>query len=233
MLRRLILPMLAIAAAMALLLALGTWQLQRHTWKTDLIAKLAARASAEPVVLAEAQRRWEADRDVAYLRVRVTGRFDHTREAHLYSTGPTTWGWQILTPLKLADGNGVLVNRGFVPDAQKAPAIRQDGLPPGEVTLTGLLSVPAETQPSFAPDNEPARNRWYWLDPAVLLPPPLPPFVLQAETVPGAPAPNGGATLREMPNNHLGYAFTWYGLAATLAVMGGLFLHGRRSPKSV
>jgi surfeit locus 1 family protein len=238
MVRSLIVPVLVIAVAIAALCGLGTWQLQRHTWKSALLEQLAARSKADPVSLAAALQKWTADRDVAYLRVRVVGRYDHTREAHLYSTGPTTWGWQVLTPLKQADGSTLLVNRGFVPDALKDPAKRADGLPSGEVTVTGLLAVPAAIQPAFAPDNEPARNRWYWLDASQLLQPPLPPYVLQAEPVPGAAAPNGGATVRDLPNNHLGYALTWYGLAVTLAVMGGLFLRGRwqssrRTPESV
>jgi surfeit locus 1 family protein len=226
--RGLIVPLGAILVAIIILLGLGTWQLTRLQWKLALIEQLAARTHAEPVELAVVDRRWQAERDVEYLRTRITGRFDHQREVHLYATGAQTWGWQILTPLVLPGGDEVLVNRGFVPHALKDPRARAAGLLASEVTVTGLLRIPAAQQQNFVPDNEPARNRWYWLDPAALLQPPRRPFVLEAESVPGAALPNGGVTRLELSNSHLGYALTWYGLAAALAVMAASWLWRRR-----
>jgi surfeit locus 1 family protein len=44
--RSLLLPAVVAAVAFAMLMALGVWQLERKTWKENLIATLAERMSA-------------------------------------------------------------------------------------------------------------------------------------------------------------------------------------------
>ncbi len=216
-------PLLFTIVAVAVMLGLGSWQLARLQWKLNLIERLEARARTAPVGLDGIAPIRAREGDVEYMRVRLTGTYQHDREVHLYATGPATWGWQVLTPLVTSTGQEVLVNRGFVPDRIKEPAARRDGLPAGPVTFVALLRAPASSRPYFSPENEPKRNRWYWVDPAQLLQPPRLPYVLEAEAIPGAPPPNGGVTRLEPSNPHLAYAFTWYSFAMILLVIFGLY----------
>ena len=63
----------------------------------------------------------------SYLRVRVEGRFDNGKERYLYAVSDGTLGWHVITPLETPDGEVVLVDRGFVPDALKEPSSRAQG----------------------------------------------------------------------------------------------------------
>ena len=126
------------AASLALLIGLGVWQLQRLEWKQGLIAQIEARAHAEPVTLKEAVTRARAGEDVGYLRVRVEGRFDNGKERYLYAVSDGTPGWHVITPLETPEGEVVLVDRGFVPDAFKEPSSRAQGEIDDAVAVTGL-----------------------------------------------------------------------------------------------
>jgi surfeit locus 1 family protein len=157
---------------------------------------------------------------------------DHARERHFLATYDGQSGFFVYTPLKLADGRFVLVNRGFVPYDRKDSATRPEGQVAGLVTITGLARDPLAEKPSFlVPDNDPGKNIFYWkdrdlmarsagLDPALLVP-----FFVDANNAPNPGGlPVGGVTIVDPPNNHLQYAVTWYGLAAALAGVLGVSL---------
>jgi surfeit locus 1 family protein len=58
----------------------------------------------------------------------------------------------------------------------------------------------------------------------------LVPFFIDADKAPNPGGlPVGGVTIIDLPNNHLQYALTWYGLAAALAAV--LILRLRRPAK--
>ena len=96
----LILPSLLTLALLPLLIGLGNWQWHRKAWKEDLIAKIDARRTAEPVSYPAALAKYVKDGDVEYLHVRVTGTFDYSHERHLYAPAAETQGWNVYTPLK-------------------------------------------------------------------------------------------------------------------------------------
>ena len=129
----------------------------------------------------------------------------------------------------------MIVNRGFVPDARREASSRPEPELAGEVTLVGLLRKP-EVMATFTPENNVARNIWHWRDLAGMAASMVPdakaelaPFFLDAEK--GSPAgrlgPQGGVTRLENANNHLQYAVTWYGIAATLIGVYVAFLRVR------
>ena len=98
----------------------------------------------------------------------------------------------------------------------------------GEVTVKGLARNPLATKPSsIVPDNDPAKNIFFWKDlDAMAASAGLPrratvlPFFIDADATPNPGGlPIGGVTTIDLPNNHLQYALTWYGLAAALAVV--------------
>ncbi|HET7594590.1 MAG TPA: SURF1 family protein, partial [Stellaceae bacterium] len=182
----------------------------------------------------------EAARPLEYHRVRVTGRFANDRELYLGATSPNgRAGYQVITPLNLADGSSILVNRGFIPQERKAPDSRAAGELEGDVTVTGLLRLPPAGKPHwFIPANSPERNYWIYVDlPAMAAAAHVDrvlPFYVDADATPNPGGlPIGGQTPIELPNDHLQYAITWYALAAGLAVIYILFIRRRVQGESV
>ncbi|MGE5511320.1 MAG: SURF1 family protein, partial [Bacteroidota bacterium] len=100
--RGLLWPTLSMLVGLAVLLSLGTWQLQRKTWKEGLLADIAARTKATPIPLDEARRRQAAGEDVEYTRVVARGRFLHDKEAFVYASGAGGPGFHLYTPLEAA-----------------------------------------------------------------------------------------------------------------------------------
>jgi len=245
---RLLWPTVAALAGLAVLLGLGTWQLERKRWKEDLLAKIAERVHAEPAKLiagkAQAVLVSEGKGDLEYRHVAVVGRFLHDKEQYLYAPTPAGLGWHVYTPLQIEPRKVVWINRGFVPDAKKTPATRPQGQVAGEVQIKGLVRLPAG-KGLFTPENDVQKNLWYWPDiPAMtaaafpdgpgkaaedLQRPETLPLVIEADARPGPPGglPKGGVTRLELPNRHLEYALTWYGLALTLIAVYSAFAIGR------
>jgi surfeit locus 1 family protein len=208
-------PTLAVLPALALLLYLGTWQVQRLDWKTRLIADVEAGLAAPPVALPDSVDP-QALRALEWRQVRVAGRFRHDLERRLVGrTMAGRLGVDLVTPLERDDGPPVLVNRGFVPEGAGEAARRPDG----RVTLVGVVRLEPEPGP-FTPDNRPQANQWYTVDIAGMaagLPRPALPVWLQAVPDAGPAAPPVPRPPRpDLRNPHLGYAVTWYGLAAAL-----------------
>lgn len=224
----------AVVLGLAVLIGLGTWQMQRREWKLALIERIEHRAHDEAISLSLAKDLWQRERDVEYYRVLLVGRFLHDQERHLYTVEQGKAGWRVVTPLVTTGGDVVLVDRGFVPEELKDPAARQAGQVTDTVELVGLARAPA--MPNwFTPENDPARNRWFWRDVAGMAAG-LPadqaeraaPFMVEAEAgaAPGG-WPRGGVTRLVLTNRHLEYALTWYGLALTLAVTAFFFARSR------
>jgi surfeit locus 1 family protein len=238
-------PTLAALAALAVLIGLGAWQMERKRWKEDLIAKIAARVHADPVPL-PAVGGSDTALDLEYLHVLVRGRFHHDKERYLYAPTAAGLGWHIYTPLELVSQprHIVWINRGFVPDASKPPATRSEGQVQGEVEVRGLVRLPA-VPGRFAAQNDPARNLWYWPDLHAMTASAFPAgpqdapggaqtptdlsLRIDADAQPEPPGglPRGGVTRLQLPNRHLEYALTWYGLAATLVGVYFFFVVSR------
>jgi len=213
----------AVSIALFLVLTgLGSWQLERRQWKEALLAKIAARVGAPAVELGEAEAMARAGDDIDYLHILARGRFLHDKERYLYAPTAAGLGWHVYTPLELAPGRVVWVNRGFVPDANKAQDTRAPGLVAGEVEVRGLARTHPK-QGAFEPDNDVTHNLWYWPDVEAMSASAFPdvagpPFAIDADRWPAVPGglPQGGVTRLQLPNRHLEYALTWYGLALTL-----------------
>jgi surfeit locus 1 family protein len=231
-LRSLIIPGLAFLMALATLLSLGTWQLQRRAWKLDLIGKIEARAYGAPgaILPASEWERWSPEAE-EYRRVGVTGRFLHEHEVAVHGLMPSgqrghpAQGFYLLTPLQMTDGSNVIVNRGFVPTQLREPASRPESRPGGEATVTGLVRSP-EKKGSFRPENDPARDVWFIRDPRQIAEAKslarVAPFLIDADDTPNPGGwPKGGQTRLTMTNDHLHYALTWFGLALVLVVVFG------------
>ena len=219
--------------ALLMLLLLGNWQLQRLAWKEDLLATIDTRMQQAPVDLDAALSTWQRDGDVDYLPVTIEGRFQHDREQYFLATHEGQSGWYVYVPLQVTEGPTVIVNRGYVPYDLKDPAKRTWQPVEGTVTIVGLARNPLSEKPgSLLPDNTPDERTWYWKDHAAmaramgLSDVSLLPFFVDVSTTDGAVSagPVGSVTRVSLPNNHLQYAVTWFGLAAALIVITGVFL---------
>lgn len=229
---RAILTGVAFLAALAILLSLGTWQVERLQWKEKLLADIAERRVAPPVTLGEIEAMAARGEDIEYRPVTVTGVFANNRERHFFATWRGQTGYYVYTPLQLPDGRFLFVNRGFVPYEAKEPEMRKQGQLTGEQTVTGLARARLAEKPSaIVPENDLAKNIFYWKDLDAMAASTgiaadrLVPFFIDAGDAPNPKGlPIGAVTQFDLPNNHLQYALTWYGLAAALV---GVMLYAR------
>lgn len=227
--RDLIPPALATLIALAILLGLGVWQLERKGEKEALIARIVSRSKAEPVA---PPADWNPARD-EFEHVRVAGRFLNDRETLVHglaageTPGRALQGYYVITPFRRDDGGMVLVNRGFVPTELKAQGDRRDGLVEGDTTVVGLMRG-SEPRTMFVPAPDPVRNEWFNRDvPGISAArgfPDAAPYLIEADAAPGGKTwPQGGQLRVDLPNNHLQYAFTWFGIAACLLGVFSVF----------
>jgi len=228
-------PTLAAAAALAVLVSLGLWQLDRLAWKEGLIATLEQRLSAPPVALPPPAEwpRLTAARD-EFLRVTLTAEFQNDREALVYTGGSTLReatggpGYWVFTPARLAGGT-LMVNRGFVPEGKQYPATRPGGQVVGPVAMVGVLRWP-EQPGLFTPAGDPVRNIWFARDAIAMAAAKgidAAPFYLDLESPePPGGLPHAGRLQPNLPNNHFGYALTWLGLAVMLVGVYAAWLFG-------
>lgn len=218
--------------ALATLIALGTWQVQRREWKHDLLARIAAERAAPPRDLVEVLSGPDDQR--AYAHVEADGTLDATRAVHVFApAGQGGADYRVIAPLDYGDGRIVLVDLGTITEAEKkalpGPVPAEAG---GLIHVEGILR-PSESQgwADAAPDVK--ANRWYVRDvPAIAAAlgfKDVPPYVLQSESPNKGGVPRPVAFQPELPDNHLAYAVTWFSLALILSVIYVL-LHLQRTP---
>jgi len=225
-------PTLFTLVAVVVCAGLGVWQVERLQWKRHLIAERAAALAAPPV--APPRMPGEAAA-MEYRRVMVAGEFLHDREILRIAAGETGGSrYDVLTPLREADGRVVFIDRGLIPVDLQDPAKRAAGQPAGLVRVTGVLRLPPQEKPSvFLPDNKPERNLWFWLDLRAMAAAgsmsEVAPFYIVADATPNPGGwPKGREVAEPLPNNHLQYAITWFALAIAALVV--YLLSQRSSP---
>lgn len=224
--------LLATVIGLAILLSLGMWQVQRLQWKQALLAQLAANARAEPIGLADAARLVSQGQDVEFVRVKFAGQYRHDAGKKMISTYDGGQGWTIIAPAVTADGWAVIVDRGNLP----GQLLGNFNKPEGEVAIEGVIRTHKAGKGYFDPLNDPKANLWYWWDvPAMLaasgLPEGLKPFPYEVQLLPSGDSagfPRPEEPKANLANNHLGYAITWFGLAATLLGVSGFYIHDLR-----
>jgi len=239
-------PTILTLAGVAVLCLLGSWQLSRMSEKRAFIERLEGQAAGAPATMPAASG-W-AGLDPASLdltRVAASGAFIGASFAGVRTTiasgGPGTrqlsgFGRWIFQGFRLADGGVILVNRGFVPESRFGeikPAT-------GPATITGFLRT-AEPRNAFTPADIPAQREFYTRDPAGIAAAlgigPAAPFYLEAERQGDGLTPPAGVSPKELiariPDNHLQYALTWFGLALTLiGVYIAFALQARTKPEA-
>jgi surfeit locus 1 family protein len=218
-------------AALAILIGLGMWQLGRRAEKGAFLDRLRIEAQATP------RQGWTDAGDLARLAVR--GSYLPGKEAFVRVTMPPLGlALYVITPFRLDDGRIILVNRGAVrANADGAP--RAVAPPPGGmVTITGYRRTP-ERRWNFSADDEPGKLIFAVRDPALIARAlgvaADESAMLELERAPGAVADpatplatDAQELIARIPDNHLNYALTWFGLALTLIGVMAAFLLRRR-----
>jgi surfeit locus 1 family protein len=196
-----ILPTFIVAAAMATMIALGFWQLQRAAWKDRLLAEYAAAAALPALdldpLLAHGV---AATPPIAFRRVLVTCRIlDATPELRGGRSAAGQGGYAHLVPCRPGEAGlagRIVVNAGWsaLPDRDR------------RLTLDGVVAG------RLGP-VEPGR-----------------PITLTATTTATPLQPGAPTNIEDIPNNHLAYAFQWFFFAAVAVLIYVLALR-RRAPK--
>ncbi|THH37254.1 SURF1 family protein [Aliishimia ponticola] len=222
---RLLFPLVIGLGGIALLVSLGTWQVQRLGWKEALLADIETRIAADPVPL-PVQPDPDADR---YLPVRVEGRFVPDVQAKMLASRRQIGAvHRHIVPFETLTDGRILVDIGWTEDdTALAP------LPTVPVMLTGNLDWPRETD-GFTPAPDLKDNFWFARDvPAMAQAYDTRPILLVLRAAPNTvlgttPWPVDTAGI---PNDHLQYAITWFSLAAIWGAMTFLFVWRSRNKK--
>lgn len=232
-------PIVIGVVGVAILLFLGAWQVQRLSWKEGLIAEIETRMAEAPAALPALL---DADRDNR-LRVAVTGRLGREEIHVLHSIKMQGPGFRVITPMEIEpDGQGatrrIMVDLGFVPERLKSITGRGETVRLQERSfvdeVTGFLLWPNETD-GYTPEPDMGRNIWFARDvdkmAAVLG---TEPVLVVAERHPDGNMPKPIPPKSDLPNRHLEYALTWFGLAIVWTIMSIVWLRAelRRTRKA-
>jgi surfeit locus 1 family protein len=212
-------------------IALGTWQVKRLIWKTDLIARVNSRVNA-PATTPPPRDLWNNVNAVSdeYRHVQVSGVLLPQFTVRVSASTVYGRGFWVMMPLQMNDGNIIWINRGFIAFGAK----------PGpdsaltSINFSGLMRM-NEPGGALLRPNHPERQEWNSRDVLAMSAQAqlknAAPFFIDAEAAPepaGCEAgqcsnhPVGGLTVIAFNNNHLVYLLTWYGLA--LMVAGGVYI---------
>ncbi|KUF08774.1 SURF1 family protein [Pseudoponticoccus marisrubri] len=222
--QRILAPLAIGLAGAAILVWLGTWQVQRLAWKRGILNEIETTIAGPARPLpdqpdAEAQR---------YRPVALQGRFDDQTLRVLVSVKRQGAGWRLISPFTTEDGRRILLDRGFLPVAEDIAAP-----PQGAVEIAGNLHWPDDRN-SSTPENAPATNTWYARDidqmSQRLQTEPL--LVIARSVTPPEPDVRPlPVDTSGIPNDHLQYAITWFSLAAVWLLMTGVWIRRRLTGK--
>jgi cytochrome oxidase assembly protein ShyY1 len=227
----------------SVLLALGFWQLQRRTDKHALIAALTERLAAAPGALPLA-RDWRAltPAQDEFRRVSFIATYAARPDAMVYSSGsavrddiagPGTWAF---LPARLASGETVVINAGFVQNTMQDRAQQDRAVAPlltgAPVTLTGYLRFP-DAGGALTPHEDSTKRLWFSRDLRSMADKlgwgEVAPFYVDLEQpVPPSGTPKPAALSVHLKDDHLQYAITWFGLAGAVLIAFGVWLNGQR-----
>lgn len=211
--RRYVFPLAFGIVGVAILLSLGTWQLRRLAWKEDILAAIQDKISAAPVPLSALPfPDPEADR---YLPVQTSG---VTGDDLLVLSGKKDIGagYEVISAFTTGDGRRILLDRGFIPEE-----MRNASRPPIALSVTGNLLWPNE-EDSYTPAPDKGQRLWFARNVKTMSQfLQTEPILVVARQAAGedptiVPVPVDGSGI---PNDHLGYAITWFSLAGVWAGM--------------
>jgi surfeit locus 1 family protein len=210
--RRVIFPILLGIVGTAVLLSLGVWQLQRLAWKQAILAEIDGRIVDAPVAVPADPHR-EDDR---FLPVMATGTITEDEVHVLVSLRGVGPGYRVISAFETEDGRRLMLDRGFIgaddKDLERGATL---------ATITGNLHWPDEVD-GFTPPPDDTANIWFARDVPLMsvelgTEPVL--IILRDTSEPDPPVTPLPVDTGGIPNDHLEYAITWFGLAAVWVAM--------------
>jgi surfeit locus 1 family protein len=233
-----VVPAIFTLIVVSILAGLGKWQIERKAWKEGLIATLTERLAAAPSDLPPPERwaelRAESDE---YRRVRFAAELMTGEDALIFTSGSSFRpdvsgpGYWFFAPARLPGGGVIVIDRGFAPQGRQDEAARQPSAPGAPVEMVGYLRWP-EAPNWLTPAPEAAHNLWFLRDQRLIATAKnwgaVAPFYVDLESPkPAGGVPVPGPLMVSLPNDHLQYAITWFGLAAAVTIAFGFWLRGR------
>lgn len=218
-----LIPVLVVAPVLALLLGLGTWQLDRAEEKASILASYRERSEAPARPLGAGS---EAPERLRFRHVELSGDFLSERQFLLDNqirNGRV--GYQVLTPMRVVGRDDlVLVDRGWVPQGATRAELPDVVVPPGPRRITGVVYVPFGEGLRLGEMDE-AQLSWprliQYVDFGLIekrLMHAVAPFTVRLDPA----APDGylrdWQVVAVSPERHLAYAIQWFGLALVLAI---------------
>lgn len=199
-----VIPTILVALAVAVMIALGIWQVQRRGEKEAMLARYATNVSLPPIAFP----RIPIDDSLLFRRASAfcLEPVKFTVEGGRNAKGGTGWR-QIAQCRTGAEGPGFTVQIGFGNDPHAKP-----GWKGGKVS--GYIT--------HAPDHRPLIAAAFGGGAKTLM-------LVADPPAPGLDA-NPAADLSAVPNNHLAYAVQWFIFAALAAGIYALALRRRATP---
>jgi surfeit locus 1 family protein len=218
---------LAVVIAVAILIALGTWQYKRLQWKTALLSEIEAASTADPFEsFEEVQDALSAGDPIDFRRFGAAAlAADIDKPFLVFTAVNRDVSWRVFTPFT-QDGITVFAALETVSDAQRVKPVP---LARGDKSLIGYVRL---ARPENVPSTKssPEKNRWFGFNP-------MPESHNWADSIYGeadmrfyidsVPGATNARALKvrrpDIRNNHFDYMLTWYGLALTLLVIYLIF----------
>jgi surfeit locus 1 family protein len=211
---------------------------ERKRWKEALIVTLEQRTRVVPIDLPPPAS-WPAltPANDEFRRVRATLDFFAAPPTRLYTGGSalrrdvTGPGYFVFAPARLPGGEIVVVDTGFSPEPQSQPIT-------GKSEIVGYLRWP-EKPGWFVGEHDSSGATWFVRDHLAMARVKswgerIAPFYIDQEApVPPGGVPRPGPITVQLRNDHLGYALTWFGLAAALALVTGFWARKEFSGRRV
>jgi cytochrome oxidase assembly protein ShyY1 len=185
-----------------------------------------------------------------FRRVSFVATYEPRPDAMVYSSGsavrddisgPGTWAF---VPARVASGESVVINSGFVQNTMQDRAQQDRAVAPlitGEpVTLTGYIRFP-EPAGAFTPQENLAKRLWFTRDHLAMARAlgwgeggnSVAPFYVDLEQpVPPSGIPKPGPLQVHLKDDHLQYAITWFVLALAVVIAFGAWWRAQRGVSS-
>jgi len=193
-----IIPTLIVAAAVAAMIGLGIWQLQRAQWKERMLAELARTQILPPIDLDAVAAESAVSEPIAFRRVTITCDVENAApqlRAGRNLRGGTGYSHYIPCRRGAAGLPGQLqINAGWSQRPDSALRLTANG------RITGLVGSAEEGAST----------------------------ILTADSALGPLEPSAPPRVEDIPNNHLAYAGQWFFFALAAAIIYVVALRGRR-----
>jgi surfeit locus 1 family protein len=218
-----IITIVFLIGAIAIMVKLGFWQLDRLAWKKDVIEKLNAQHAVDPMSIA-----LDLSNAKDFQRGYIEGRFLNKSSIHIAPrTNDGAVGYHVIAPFKTIAGDMILVNRGWVADG-----VNDYASPPRTNTkIAGYLQHPDKPN-NFTPPNNIEIGQWYAItanDITAFYGDDFHDRMLYQEQ-PKLTAPQTFTDLPRPRNKHAQYATFWFFMAGLLGFLSGLYWFKKIKP---